>query len=84
MVQPAAKKPSVGLLADPFARLLIPEYVYAATFLFDGIYSSRVPPREQPLMDKAHREIQNGDVSEQTLDRLVTLQPTRRETAVES
>ncbi len=65
---------SVRLLSDPLARLLVAENVYAATLLLDLISPARVRIDVKPLLEKAHWEIRNGDVSPVTLDRLVTLQ----------
>lgn len=77
MAQPDSTNASVRQLSDPLARLLVPENVYAATFLLDRIKSTQIRAQAKPLMAKARREIRNGNVSEQTLNWLVSLQPAR-------
>ena len=77
MAQPNSTNASVCHLNDPLARLLVPENVYAATFLLDRINSTQIPAQVKPLMAKARREIRNGNVSEQTLNWLISLQPAR-------
>lgn len=65
---------SLRLLSVPIARLLVSENTYAATFLLDRISPAQVPVHVKPLLEKAHWEIRNGDVCEQTLEMLITLQ----------
>ena len=71
--RPGAVRPRIPMALC----LLVPENVYAATFLLDRIKSTQIRAQVMPLMAKARREIRNGNVSEQTLNWLVSLQPTR-------
>ncbi len=75
MATPDSKSAPDGLLfSAPLERLLVPENVYAATFLLELISPARVRAHVKPVLEKAHWEIRKGDVSAQTLDRLVRLQ----------
>ena len=77
MARPTATNASLRHLSEPLARLMVPEKVYAAALLLDRINSAQIPAQVKPLMAQARREIRNGDVSEQTLDWLTTIQPAR-------
>jgi hypothetical protein len=62
------------LLSESLARVVVPENVYAATFLLERIDSLGLSAETRRFLEQAGREIRAGHVSDQTLERLISLQ----------
>jgi hypothetical protein len=74
MARSNLRSASVLPLTDPLVRLLLPEKVYAASFLLDRIDPARISGKHVSLLEIAQWEIRHGDVREKTLERLAALQ----------
>ena len=66
---------SIPIFSSSLARVTVPENVYAAIFLLEGIDSLSVSAEIRQFLEQAGQEIRTGQVTDQTLEKLISLQP---------